>query len=51
MDSAGWLAVMDLEHRAQDWGKELRLINTPQPIRRSFELTATRYRLSDTVGA
>ena len=31
MDGAAWLAVMDFEHRAQDWGKELRLINTPNP--------------------
>ena len=47
LDDAAWLAVMDVEHRAHDWGKELRLINTPAPIRRIFELTATEYLLSD----
>lgn len=26
MDGAAWLAVMDFEHRAHDWGKELRLV-------------------------
>ncbi len=51
MDSAAWLAVMDLERRARDWGKGLRLVNTPEPIRRIFELTATEYLLSETVGA
>lgn len=51
MDGAAWLAVMDFEHRARDWGKELRLINTPPPIRRIFELTATEYLLSERVGA
>ena len=30
MDGAAWLAVMDFEHRAHDWGKELRLVN-PRP--------------------
>ena len=48
MDGAAWLAVMDFEHRAHDWGKELRLIETPSQIRRIFELTATEYLLSDT---
>ena len=47
MDSAAWLAVLDFEHRAHDWGKELRLINTSAPIRRIFELTATEYLLAD----
>ena len=51
MDGAAWLAVMDFEHRARDWGKELRLINTPQPIRRIFELTATEHLLWEKVGA
>jgi anti-anti-sigma factor len=48
MDGAAWLAVMDFEHRAHDWGKELRLIETPSHVRRIFELTATEYLLSDT---
>ena len=47
MDGAAWLAVMDFEHRAHDWGKELRLVNTPSHVRRIFELTATEYLLSD----
>jgi anti-anti-sigma factor len=48
MDGAAWLAVMDFEHRAHDWGKEVRLIETPSHVRRIFELTATEYLLSDT---
>jgi anti-anti-sigma factor len=48
MDGAAWLAVMDFEHRAHDWGKEVRLINTPSQVRRIFGLTATEYLLSDT---
>lgn len=51
LDGAAWLAVMDFEHRARDWGKALRLVNTPERIRRIFELTATEYLLSETVGA
>jgi anti-anti-sigma factor len=47
MDGAAWLAVMDLEHRALDGGKEVRLVNVPQPLRRIFDLTATGYLLSD----
>jgi anti-anti-sigma factor len=47
MDAAAWLSVMDFEHRAHDWGKEVRLVNTPPHIRRIFELTATEYLLSD----
>jgi len=48
MDGAAWLSVMDFEHRAHDWGKEVRLVNTPPHVRRIFELTATDYLLSDT---
>jgi anti-anti-sigma factor len=51
MDGAAWLAVMDFEHRANDWGKEVRLIETPSHVRRIFELTATEYLLSDTDGS
>jgi anti-anti-sigma factor len=50
MDGAAWLAVMDFEHRAQGWGKELRLVNTPAPLRRIFELTATDHLIADTDG-
>ena len=48
MDSAAWLAVMDFEHRAHDWGKELRLVNTPTAVRRIFELTASDHLIADT---
>ena len=51
MDGAAWLAVMDFEHRAHDWGKEVRLVNAPSHVRRIFELTATGYLLSDTDGS
>jgi anti-anti-sigma factor len=47
MDAAAWLAVMDFERRAHDWGKEVRLINTPPHVRRIFELTATEHLLSN----
>jgi anti-anti-sigma regulatory factor len=39
---------MDFEHRAHDWGKELRLVNTPAPVRRIFELTASDHLIADT---
>jgi anti-anti-sigma factor len=48
MDGAAWLAVMDFEHRAHDWGKELLLVNTPAPVRRIFELTASDHLIADT---
>ena len=50
MDGAAWLAVMDFEHRAHDWGKELRLVNTPATVRRIFELTASDHLIADTDG-
>jgi len=50
MNGAAWLAVMDVEHRAIDRGKRVRLVNTPEPIRRIFELTETEHLLSDPVG-
>src|SRR4030095_9547451 len=34
MDGPAWLAVMDFEHRAHDWGKQLRLIESPSQIRK-----------------
>jgi anti-anti-sigma factor len=51
MNGAGWLAVMDVEHRARDRGKRVRLVNTPESIRRIFELTATEHLLSESVDA
>src|SRR6185436_951955 len=48
MGGAAWLEVMDFEHRAHDWGKELRLVNTPSHVRRIFELTASDHLISDT---
>jgi len=49
MNGAAWLAVMDVEHRARDRGKRVRLVNTPEPVRRIFELTATEHLLSQSV--
>jgi len=51
MNGAAWLAVMDVEDRARDRGKRVRLVNTPESIRRIFELTATEHLLSESVGA
>jgi anti-anti-sigma factor len=48
MDGGAWMAVMAFEHRAHDWGKELWLVNTPAPVRRIFELTATDHVIADT---
>jgi anti-anti-sigma factor len=41
MDTAGWLGVMAYERRVRDWGKDVRLENVPEHVRRIFELTAT----------
>jgi anti-anti-sigma factor len=49
MNGAAWLAVMDVEHRVRDRGKRVRLVNTPEPVRRIFELTATEHLLSQSV--
>lgn len=49
MDSAGWLGVMAYERRVHDWDKEFRLENTPDHIRRIFELTATERLLAEPV--
>jgi anti-anti-sigma factor len=51
MNGAAWLAVMDFEHRVHDWGREIQLVNTPEPIRRIFELTASERLLSEAVGS
>jgi anti-anti-sigma factor len=50
MDSAGWLGVMAYERRVHDWGKEVRLENAPEQVRRIFELTATERLLAEPVG-
>jgi anti-anti-sigma factor len=50
MDSAGWLGVMAYERRVRDWGKDVRLENAPEHIRRIFELTATERLLTEAVG-
>jgi anti-anti-sigma factor len=51
MDGAAWLAIMAYDHRIHDWGMKFRLVHVPAAIRRIFELTATDYLLSETVGA
>jgi anti-anti-sigma factor len=50
MDGAGWLGVMAYERRVRDWGKDVRLENAPEHIRRIFELTATDRLLAEAVG-
>ena len=50
MDGAGWLGVMAYERRVRDWGKDVRLENAPEHIRRIFELTATDRLLAEVVG-
>ena len=50
MDSVAWLAIMAYEHRAQDWGRDFRLVNTPAHVRRIFELTSTEYLLAEGAG-
>ncbi|HJS25998.1 MAG TPA: STAS domain-containing protein [Actinomycetota bacterium] len=50
MDSAGWLGVMAYERRVHDWGKDVRLQNVPEHVRRIFELTATEHLFSEAVG-
>jgi anti-anti-sigma factor len=49
MDSAGWLGVQAYERRVHDWGKDVRLENAPEHVRRIFELTATEHLLSEAV--
>jgi anti-anti-sigma factor len=50
MDSAGWLGMLAYERRVHDWGKEVRLENAPEHVRRIFELTATERLLAEAVG-
>lgn len=47
MDEAAWLAVIDWEHRVHGWGKDLRLVNVDERIRRIFELTASEHLLAE----
>lgn len=50
MDSAGWLGVLTYERRVHDWGKDVRLENAPEHVRRIFDLTATDHLLAEAVG-
>lgn len=50
MDGAGWLGVMAYERRIHDWGKDVRLENAPEHVRRIFELTSTDHLLAEAVG-
>ena len=50
IDGAAWVALMAYDHRVHDWGKDLRLVNTPAHLRRIFELTATEHLLAEAVG-
>jgi anti-anti-sigma factor len=49
MDGAGWLAVMALQQRVRDRGKNLRVVNVPERIRMIFEVTETAYLLTEPV--
>lgn len=49
MDSAGWLGVLTYERRVHDWGRDVRLENAPEHVRRIFELTATEHLLAEAV--
>jgi hypothetical protein len=42
--------VMAYERRVHDWGKEVRLENASEHIRRIFELTASERLLAEPVG-
>ena len=50
MDSSGWPGGMAYERRVHDWGKEFRLENAPEPVRRIFELTRTDRLHAEAVG-
>ena len=50
MDDAGWRGVMTYEGRVHGWGKDVRLENAPDHVRRIFELTATEHLLAEAVG-
>ncbi len=50
MDDAGWLGLLTYERRVQGWGKDVRLENAPDHVRRIFELTATDRLLAEAVG-
>ena len=50
IDDAGWRGVVAYERLVHDWGKDVRLENAPEQVRRIFELTATEHLLSGAVG-
>ena len=50
MDDAGWRGVVAYERLVHDWGKDVRLENAPEQVRRIFELTSTEHLLSEVVG-
>jgi anti-anti-sigma factor len=50
IDDAGWRGVLTYERRVHDWGKDVRLENAPEHVRRIFELTATEHLLAEAVG-
>lgn len=50
MDDAGWRGVLAYERRVHGWGKDVRLENAPEHVRRIFELTATEHLLAEAVG-
>lgn len=50
MDDAGWRGVIAYERLVHDWGKDVRLENAPEQVRRIFELTSTDHLLGEVVG-
>jgi anti-anti-sigma factor len=50
MDGAGWRGVLTYERRVRDWGRDVRLENVPEHVRRIFDLTATDHLLVEAVG-
>jgi anti-anti-sigma factor len=50
MDGDGWLGMLTYERRVHGWGKDVRLENAPDHVRRIFELTATDRLLAEVVG-
>jgi anti-anti-sigma factor len=47
MDAAGWLGIVRYEEQVRDWGKDVRLENAPEHVRRIFELTDTEHLLAE----
>lgn len=46
MDGAAWLAVMDFQHRVEDAGHELTIVNVRGPVREIFARTETEHLLA-----